>query len=249
MEAEKELATRLETVIERIVEAASRAERVPADITLVAVTKTWPVETVAAAYEAGIRHIGENRAGELSHKKAQLLELLPDATDLMWHQIGTLQSRKTKLVAEDADYFHALDRMKIARRLSRQLVDGNRSLPVLIEVNLSGESSKSGFLVNNWEEDATQRESLRKVSETIAQLPGLQLQGLMTMAPWDVEEKLIRSVFRRTRLLTEWLQSELPTVELNQLSMGMTDDFEIAIEEGATYVRVGRAIFGPRHHT
>ena len=199
--------------------------------------------------EAGIRHIGENRAGELSHKKAQLLELLPDATDLMWHQIGTLQSRKTKLVAEDADYFHALDRMKIARRLSRQLVDGNRSLPVLIEVNLSGESSKSGFLVNNWEEDATQRESLRKVSETIAQLPGLQLQGLMTMAPWDVEEKLIRSVFRRTRLLTEWLQSELPTVELNQLSMGMTDDFEIAIEEGATYVRVGRAIFGPRHHT
>ncbi len=248
-DSRKELATRLESVLERIADAASQAGRDPADITLVAVTKTWPVEMVAAAYNVGIRHIGENRAEELSHKKTQLLELLPDATDLAWHQIGTLQSRKTKLVAENADYFHALDRLKIARRLSQQLVERNRSLPVLIEVNLSGESSKSGFLVNNWEEDATQRESLRKVTETITQLPGLQLHGLMTMAPWDVEEDIIRSVFRRTRLLAEWLQSELPISELDQLSMGMTDDFEIAIEEGATYVRVGRAIFGSRHHT
>jgi pyridoxal phosphate enzyme (YggS family) len=204
---------------------------------------------VVAAYEVGIRHIGENRAGELSDKKAQLLELRPDASDLIWHQIGTLQSRKTKLVAENADYFHALDRLKIARRLSQQLVERDRSLPVLIEVNLSGESSKSGFLVNKWEKDATQRESLRKVIETIAHLPGLRLEGLMTMAPWDVEEDIIRSVFRRTRLLAEWLQSELPNVTLDQLSMGMTDDFEIAIEEGATYIRVGRAIFGPRQYT
>jgi pyridoxal phosphate enzyme (YggS family) len=246
---EKSLALRLNEVYERIALAAGRAGRNPYDITLVAVTKTWPAEVVVAAYRAGIRHIGENRAEELARKKAQLIEILPGAGDLSWHQIGTLQSRKTRLVAENADLFHALDRLKIARRLSQQLSDLDRSLPVFLEVNLSGESSKSGFLANNWEEDATQRERLRNVIETIAQLPGLDLQGLMTMAPWGVQEDLIRSIFRRTRLLAEWLQNEVPQVALSQLSMGMTDDFEIAVEEGATYVRVGRAIFGSRHQT
>ena len=243
------LETRLNEVVGRIAQAAARAGRDPDDITLVAVTKTWPAEMVAAAYHAGIRHIGENRAEELAGKKAQVIEMLPGAGDLVWHQIGTLQSRKTRLVAENADVFHALDRLKIARRLSRQLSDLDRFFPVLLEVNLSGESSKSGFLANKWEEDATQRESLRNVIETIAQLPGLDLQGVMTMAPWGVQKDLIRSIFRRTRLLLEWLQNELPQITLNQLSMGMTDDFEIAVEEGATYVRVGRAIFGSRHQT
>jgi len=246
-EQEKNLAVRLDQVLERIALAVGRAGRNPADITLVAVTKTWPAELVVAAYRAGIRQVGENRAEELSRKKALVTEMLPDAGDLIWHQIGTLQSRKTRLVAENADVFHALDRLKIARRLSQQVTDFGRSLPVLLEVNLSGETSKSGFLANKWEEDATQRESLRNVIETIAQLPGLELQGVMTMAPWGVQEDLIRSIFRRTRLLVEWLQNEVPHVTLNQLSMGMTDDFEIAIEEGATYVRVGRAIFGSRH--
>jgi pyridoxal phosphate enzyme (YggS family) len=248
-EQERNLAVRLDQVLERIALAAGRAGRNPADITLVAVTKTWPAEVVVAAYRAGIRQVGENRAEELARKKEQVIEMLPDAGDLIWHQIGTLQSRKTRLVAENADVFHALDRLKIARRLSQQVTDFGRSLPVLLEVNLSGETSKSGFLANKWEEDATQRESLRNVIETIAQLPGLDLQGVMTMAPWGVQEDLIRSVFRRTRLLAEWLQNEVPHVTLNQLSMGMTDDFEIAIEEGATYVRVGRAIFGSRHQT
>ena len=248
-ELEKTLALRLNEVSERINKVAGRVGRDPGDITLVAVTKTWPAELVVAAYHAGIRHIGENRAEELSRKKAQVNEMLPGAGDIIWHQIGTLQSRKTRLVAENADLFHALDRLKIARRLSQQLSDLGRTLPVLLEVNLSGESSKSGFQAKNWEEDATQRESLRNVIETIAQLPGLELQGVMTMAPWGVQEDLIRSTFRRTRLLAEWLQNEVPYATLNQLSMGMTDDFEIAIEEGATYVRVGRAIFGSRHQT
>jgi pyridoxal phosphate enzyme (YggS family) len=248
-ELEKSLALRLDEVYERIALAAGRVGRDPDDIKLVAVTKTWPAEVVVAAHRAGIRHIGENRAEELARKKAQVIEMLPDAGDLIWHQIGTLQSRKTRLVAENADVFHALDRLKIARRLSQQLGDLDRSLPVLLEVNLSGELSKSGFLANKWEEDATQRESLRNVIETIAQLQGLDLQGLMTMAPWGIQEDLIRSIFRRTRLLAEWLQNELPQVTLDQLSMGMTDDFEIAVEEGATNVRVGRAIFGSRHQT
>ena len=245
-ELDKNLAVQLNQVSERIALAAGRAGRSPADITLVAVTKTWPAEVVVAAYRAGIRQVGENRAEELARKKAQVIDMLPGAGDLIWHQIGTLQSRKTRLTAENADVFHALDRLKIARRLSKQVTDCGRYLPVLLEVNLSGETSKSGFFANKWEEDATQRENLRNVIETIVQLPGLDLQGVMTMAPWGVKEDLIRTIFRRTRLLVEWLQNELPHVTLNQLSMGMTDDFEIAIEEGATYVRVGRAIFGSR---
>lgn len=245
-EYDRQLSQRLAQVQERIKESAARVARDAAEIKLVAVTKTWPLEVIISAYRAGIRDIGENRAGELSSKKAQLLERLPQATDLMWHQIGTLQSRKTDLVAEDADVFHALDRMKIARRLSRKLLELGRQLPVFVEVNLSGESSKSGFSMSNWEENATQRDALRKAIREVIQLPGLELQGLMTMAPWDVEEEIVRSVFRRTRQLAEWLREEVPEATLPHLSMGMTDDFEMAIEEGATYVRIGRAIFGSR---
>jgi pyridoxal phosphate enzyme (YggS family) len=243
---EQAVARRLEEVRRRIAEAASRAGRDPREITLVAVTKTWPTETIIAAYRAGIRHIGENRAEELAQKKAELAVTFPQSAELVWHQIGTLQSRKTKLVAEAADVFHALDRLKVANKLSAQLSELGRVLPVLLEVNLSGESSKSGFPASNWEESATQRQSLRTVIESVSKLPGLQIQGLMTMAPWDVEEAIIHSVFRRTRLLRDWLQIEVPQVALLQLSMGMTDDFEIAIEEGATIVRIGRAIFGDR---
>jgi len=244
---ERGIANSLDAVSKRIARAASRAGRDPREITLVAVTKTWPAEVVLAAYRAGIRHIGENRAKELARKRSEVAKRLPGDEDLIWHQIGTLQSRKTGLVAEYADVFHALDRLKIAQRLARQASDFGRNLPVLLEVNLSGEASKSGFNANKWEEDATQRESLRNVIVSISQLPGLDLQGVMTMAPWGVQEELVRSIFRRTRLLAEWLESELPHVSLSQLSMGMTDDFEIAIEEGATLVRIGRAIFGLRH--
>ena len=243
---EQEIAGRLSAVQQRIDESAERAGRDPDQITLVAVTKTWPVEVLAAAYNAGIRDIGENRAEELSRKRKKLQGSFPAADPLVWHQIGTLQSRKTKLVAQNADMFHALDRLKVANRLSAQLVELDRNLPLLLEVNLSGEASKSGFNVNDWEESATQREDVRTVVQTVAQLSGLQLQGLMTMAPWDVEETVIRTVFRRTRLLRDWLQEQLPQVPLPHLSMGMTDDFEIAIEEGATIVRIGRAIFGSR---
>jgi pyridoxal phosphate enzyme (YggS family) len=243
---EKEIAARLSAVQERINEAAGRAGREPAGITLVSVTKTWPVEVLAAAYNIGIRNVGENRAGELAQKRGELQDSLPQDDPLIWHQIGTLQSRKTKLVAENADFFHALDRLKIANRLSSHLVEIGRELPVLLEVNLSGEASKSGLNANNWEESATQQQQLRTVIQTVAQLPALQLQGLMTMAPWGIDEHLIRDVFRRTRRLRDWLVEELLGLSLPHLSMGMTDDFEIAIEEGATIVRIGRAIFGTR---
>ncbi|MFL7839406.1 MAG: YggS family pyridoxal phosphate-dependent enzyme [Candidatus Promineifilaceae bacterium] len=246
---EKEIAARLSDVQERIDQSADRAGRDPAEITLVSVTKTWPVEVLTAAYNIGVRNVGENRAEELARKRVALQETLPSDDPLIWHQIGTLQSRKTALVAENADFFHALDRVKIANRLSSQLVEIGRELPVLLEVNLSGEASKSGLNANNWEESATQQAELRKVIQNVAELPALQLQGLMTMAPWDVEEPVIRTVFQRTRLLRDWLVEELPGLKLPHLSMGMTDDFEIAVEEGATMVRIGRAIFGTRQTT
>ena len=246
-ELETRIAENYTAVTQRIHQAAQRANRDPAAVTLVAVTKTWPIDCLLAAYHAGMRDFGENRAEELARKRTEMsMQLGSAASDIVWHQIGTLQSRKTDLVADHADVFHALDRLKIAQRLSRQLVENGRTLPVFLEVNLSGEASKAGFNVTAWEDDATQRVKLRKEIETIAQLPGLQIQGLMTMAPWGAAEDVLRDVFRRTRLLAEWLQSNIHAATITQLSMGMTDDFEIAIEEGATHVRVGRALFGTR---
>lgn len=236
-------------VTQRITQAAQRAGRNPADITLVAVTKTWPADTVLAAYEAGMRHFGENRAEELAEKRTAVEAQLGPDNDITWHLIGTLQSRKTNLAAENADVFHALDRLKIANRLSKQrseIQPSAFSLPIFLEVNVSGEESKSGWDMRKWESSATQRDNLRKAAETIAGLPGLHLVGLMTMAPLDAPEAEIRSVFRRTRELAVWLDTEIAVAQITQLSMGMTDDFEIAIEEGATHVRVGRAIFGSR---
>lgn len=243
-----EIAERYAAVQERIAAAAQRAGRSADEITLVAVTKTWPAEVVVAAYQAGMRHFGENRAEELAKKRPLVTAALGNPDDITWHLIGTLQSRKTGLAAEHADVFHALDRPKIARRLSGEREELNRPpLPIFLEVNLSGETTKSGFAGFNWESDATQRENLRThLIETLA-WPGLAVAGLMTMAPWDVEPEIIRAVFRRTRELAQWLQTAVPESNLPYLSMGMTDDFEIAIEEGATHVRVGRAIFGERN--
>lgn len=241
-----ELAERYTAVLNRIAAAAQRVGRSPDEITLVAVTKTWPAETVLAAYEVGMRHFGENRPEELAEKRTAVNAALGPDNGIVWHQIGTLQSRKTGLTAVHADVFHALDRMKIASRLARELGENGRTLPTFLEVNVSGEASKSGFDVSNWEEDATQQAKIRTVVRELVSLPGLPLTGLMTMAPWQVPEDEIRAVFRQTRRLAAWLRQAEPALELADLSMGMTDDFEIAIEEGATHVRVGRALFGSR---
>jgi pyridoxal phosphate enzyme (YggS family) len=240
----------LSAVQERIIRSAIRAGRRPEEVTLVAVTKTWPSEVVVAGYQAGLRHFGENRGEELAGKRAEIETELGSDSGIVWHAIGALQSRKSNLVADHADVFHALDRLKIANRISQRLAKSLRAeqmqLPVFIEVNVSGEATKAGIDCSRWEEDSAQRENLGMIAEAVSQLPHLLPQGLMTMAPWQVESTTIRSVFRRVRLLSEWLQSEAPQAEWSRLSMGMTDDFELAIEEGATHVRVGRAIFGRR---
>jgi pyridoxal phosphate enzyme (YggS family) len=239
------IAERYASVLERLERAAQRGGRRREAITLISVTKSWSAAVVVEAYEAGMRHFGENRPEELATKRAEVEAHLGLDNGIIWHQIGPLQSRKTALAAEHADLFHALDRLKIANRLSQQLSENDRELPVFMEVNISGESSKSGLPAHNWEEDKSQREELRQMVATIATMPGLLLWGLMTMAPWDAPEAVIRAVFRRTRLLAEWLQPYAPRPLA--LSMGMSDDFEIAVEEGASHVRVGRAIFGERN--
>ena len=193
-----------------------------------------------------MRRFGENRPEELAGKRPAVEAALGPESGIVWHLIGPVQSRKADLAAAHADVFHALDRMKIARRLSADLAANGRQLPCFIEVNVSGEASKLGVDMRAWEDDATQLAALRKLLAEAAALPGLLPVGLMTMAPWDAPPDDIRAVFRRTRELAARVWWELGLVKPPALSMGMTDDFEIAIEEGATHVRVGRALFGER---
>ncbi len=237
---------RQEAVQARIALAAARAGRAAGEVTLIAVTKTWPAALVVEAYDAGLFHFGENRPEELAAKRSVVEAALGPNVGLTWHLIGTLQSRKTALAASSADVFHALDRQKIVRRLAADLTEAGRTLPAFVEVNLSGEASKSGLAMMAWETDATQRAALRTMVEDMLATAVLPPLGLMTMAPWDAPPDEVRAVFRRCRLLAEWLAGEVPAVGRPALSMGMTDDYEIAVEEGATHVRVGRALFGER---
>lgn len=238
------IADNVAVVRERMSEAAERANRPVDSITLVAVSKRKSVGAIMEAYAAGVRHFGENRAYELQDKAAET-----DLSDLNWHFIGHLQTRQSAPVAQYATVFHAVDRPKIARCLSLQLLEANRHLELFIEVNISGEETKSGFECAKWETDGGQRETLAAAVEEIAQLPNVSLCGLMTIAPWGARESIIRSVFMRTRRLAAWV-CESTSVNWSTgcplLSIGMTDDYEIGIEEGATHVRVGRAIFGER---
>ncbi len=228
------LAERIALVQERIARAARRAGRDPAAITLVAVTKMQTVETVLAAYRAGLRLFGENRVEEAAPKAAAVAGLLAPAPPPTWHMIGHLQSRKAADVLPWASMVHSVDSIKLAQRLSRFCVAAGRELAILLEVNISGEASKYGFPPAAVEEAVT----------AIAGLPGLRVEGLMTMAPIVPDPELARPVFRNLRLLREELARRFPALDWRHLSMGMTDDFEVAIEEGATIVRIGRAIFG-----
>ena len=224
---------------QRIQAAAARAGRDASQITLVAVSKTRPIADLEAAYAAGIRHFGENRSAEFADK-VQALGHLPD---IQWHFIGHLQTRQSQPVAQSADCFHAVDRVRIAQRLSRQLQVTGRTLPVFIEMNVSGESSKGGFQAADWEQNARQQAELMQAVGEMAALPHLAVLGLMTMAPLRAPDDQARMIFRRLKQLSDWLHVQLPGLDAHALSMGMSGDFERAIEEGATHIRVGSAIF------
>ena len=213
----------LRDIEHRIAGACERAGRSPDEVTLVAVTKTIDVPAIEAAFRAGIRHFGENRVQEAMPKIDQLSDM---RSDLTWHMIGHLQTNKAKTAVDIFDIIHSVDSLKLAETISRR---SERRLPVLIEVNVGGEVTKTGFSVSEVDEAVKQ----------IGSLPNVQIVGLMTIAPWVSDAEEVRPVFRRLREMGDALG-------LSHLSMGMTDDFEVAIEEGATLVRIGRAIFGER---
>lgn len=206
----------------RIVRACERAGRSPDDVTLIAVTKGFGAETIREAVAAGVRDIGENRVQEAEAKRAEFRDL----TGVTWHMIGHLQSNKVKAALGLFDILHSVDSIHLAEAVSRR---ASTAVPAFLEVNPAAEATKSGFRL----------EELKDAYEQIAKMPNIELRGLMTVAPLAGNAENVRPVFRH-------LREEAERLGLRELSMGMSDDFESAIEEGATHVRVGRGIFGER---
>lgn len=237
------IAEKILHVREQIVTACARAGRDPASVTLIAVSKTHPPPAILEAIAAGVQHFGENRVEEAESKIPVVMAAT--TAPVTWHMIGHVQSRKAKSVAALFDTVHSVDSVKLAARLSRLAEESGRALDVLLEMNVSGEASKHGFAAASWETDGPARAALwQQVSEILA-LPCLKVRGLMTMAPIVDDAEAARPVFAGLARLRAAL-SEAFDVALPDLSMGMTDDYPVAIEEGATLVRVGRAVFGER---
>ncbi|MBF2052962.1 MAG: YggS family pyridoxal phosphate-dependent enzyme [Candidatus Sericytochromatia bacterium] len=227
-----ETAQRLAALETRIAAACLRAGRPREAVQLVLVSKTVALETLLAAHTAGARIFGENKAQELKQKASQWPA---SAAAPEWHFIGHLQSNKIKDVLPWIRLLHSLDRPSLAEKLSQALQQRGQTLPVLVQVNTSAESSKSGV---------PPAEALGFMQQ-VSQLPGLSLQGLMTIGPLGTDEATTRQCFRQLRQLQQAGREAL-NLPLNSLSMGMSGDFEWAIEEGATLIRVGSAVFGPR---
>lgn len=229
---------KLEKVTQRIERAARSAGRAGGDVRLVVVTKGQPVEVIRAAVEAGARILGENYPEESVPK----IQALGRTDAVEWHMIGHLQSRKSALVVDHFDCLQTLDSLHLAERLDRQLAERGRALPVLLEFNVSGEESKAGWPA--WDE--ARWPALLPEIEPLLALRHLSLRGLMTMPPLYDDPEQTRPYFARLRRLRDYLKQQFPGAAWDQLSMGTSADFEAAVQEGATLVRVGTAILGPR---
>jgi PLP dependent protein len=229
------LADNFARVSDRVAEAASKAGRDPTEVKIVCVTKGASVDRMRAVYAAGGRAFGENRVQEAEGKvnwwRTWMLELAPE-----WHLIGHLQSNKARLVPNLFDSVQSIDSTRIAREIGRHSAEAGLIMTMLLEVNLSGEPRKTGFA----------QDAVREAMPELLQTQGIALTGLMGIAPVDASGDLARPYFARLRELRDSLKQEAPGVELGDLSMGMTNDFEAAIAEGSTIVRIGRAIFGER---
>jgi pyridoxal phosphate enzyme (YggS family) len=245
---EQELWARLEAVRERVAAAATRVGRSPHEVRLVAVTKTVSPERVAALAQLGVSCFGENRVEEAEDKLPAVRALVgTEAYEAQcWCLVGHLQSRKAARAVRLFDEIHSLDSARLATRLDRLAQGGARPLPVLLEVNVSGEASKYGLAASAWPGDTEQTAGLYREIEAIMRLRNLAVRGLMTVAPLVEDAEAVRPVFRRLRELRDALARRWPEHSWRELSMGMSDDYEVAIEEGATMIRLGRALFGPR---
>jgi len=228
---EKRIAENLGRVHERIGNALRRAGRAEGSVRLVAVTKTVGVAEIEVAAGLGVKLVGENRVREALDKKANV------RAELEWHMIGNLQRRKVRDTVDNFDMIHSVDRIELAEEISKRAVAACKIVPVLVEVNTSGETAKHGIGPAD----------LPAFIENVASLDGMHVRGLMTMGPFAADPEEVRPCFVTLRQCAERLRGmDIPGVEMTELSMGMTNDFEVAVEEGATMVRIGTAIFGPR---
>jgi PLP dependent protein len=227
------IARNVQTVRERIADSALKCGRSPEDIALIAVSKTFPKEAIAQAVTAGLRQFGENRVQEAETKMPQLVSIC----NLEWHLIGHLQTNKAKRAAELFNMIESLDSLTLADKLNRASIEIGKVLTVLLQVNLGGEETKYG----------AEPSQVREIIAAMPDFKGLQLNGLMTIPPFMEDPEKVRPYFAMLRELSQKLESEQPgCLGMKHLSMGMSHDFEQAIYEGATMIRVGTAIFGSR---
>jgi pyridoxal phosphate enzyme (YggS family) len=230
-----------QSTLDQIAAAARKSHRDPNAVRLVVVTKSQPLEVVQATIEAGVRILGENYAEEAVTK----IQSLAGQSAVEWHMIGHVQSRKARLVVDHFALLHSLDSLKLAQRLNRFAAEREHVLSVLLEFNVGGEESKSGW-------DASEESRWNAFMPEIAdllELPHLRVQGLMTMPPLETDLEDARRYFQRLTQLRDHLAAQFPNVEWRELSMGTSADYPVAVEEGATLVRVGTAIVGARKYS
>lgn len=223
----------LKQVEENISKACEKAGRKREEVTLIAVSKTKPVSMLSEVYDCGIREFGENKVQEICDKRDEL------PSDIRWHMIGHLQRNKVKYIVRDVALIHSVDTYRLAEEINIQAKKINRIVPILIEVNIAGEASKFGISA----------EETKQLVEEISKLNNLQIQGLMTIAPFVEDPEENRPYFQKIRELSVDIAREnIDNVSMDILSMGMTGDYMVAVEEGATMVRVGTGIFGARNY-
>jgi pyridoxal phosphate enzyme (YggS family) len=229
------VASNISHILEQVAAAARRSGRGPAEVSLMAVTKTQPSERIREAYAAGLRLFGENRVQEFAGKAGALQDL----ADAQWHMIGHLQTNKAAKAAEFFSRVESVDSLRLAERLNASARELGKRLAVLIEINVGGEAAKSGV--------AAESEDLQELLHGAARLEHLEFRGLMTVPPFTEDPQQARPYFRKLRELRDQIAGRrLPGVGMQVLSMGMSHDFEVAVEEGSTCVRVGTGIFGER---
>ena len=218
-------------ILEEVQIACQRVGRSPEEVRILGAAKKQPIEKIREAYEAGLRLIGENYVQEAQKKREFLKDL-----DLTWHLIGPLQTNKAKYAARLFDLVETIERPAIAQELAKRAQKVGRRLPVFIEVNVGGEETKAGVAP----------EDLEALAELVLSLESLELRGLMTIPPYREDPEEVRPFFAKLRKLLERLKDKFPEAPLKELSMGMSHDFQVAVEEGATIIRIGTALFGPR---
>jgi len=232
------VAERVQSVRERIAQACERVGRSPDEITVVAISKTFPLQAVESGQAAGIDHFGENRARQLRDKARERPGVLEDG-EIKWHMVGHLQRNKAKFVARHADWFDALDSPRLAKELNKRAAKNDRAVPCLVQVNITGAQQKYGLGPDDTHD----------YLDHCARYDHLDIRGLMALASFVDDPEDVREEFQRMRELFETYDATgNPQVEMQELSIGMSNDFEVAIEEGSTMIRLGTSIFGPRDY-